>query len=214
MADGSKKAIKDVRVGDEVVATDPETGEQTAKAVDRVFVHDDTVTNLVVDGQVITTTEDHPFWSVNDRRFERADELASGEQVLAADGRVLTVTGLKVQTARFEAAYNLAVDGIHTYHVGQAEVLVHNDCGLLLSRTQGARMTTPQATVLANWLRYTRVKGVTSHGQAVYTNGKTFISPDVDANLRGVWKMASSVDGFGPNQRLGTYDFLLQWFAK
>lgn len=59
-----------------------------------------------------------------------------------------------------------------------------------------------------------KVKGATSHGQAVYTNGKNFISPDVDPHSRGVWKMASSVDGFGPNQRLGTYDFLLQRFAK
>jgi hypothetical protein len=128
MADGSKKPIEDVKVGDKVLATDPETGAREAKTVDQVFVHDDTVVDLVVDGQVITTTEDHPFWSVTDQRFERADELAAGEQVLTADGRVLTVSGLKRDTARQGAAYNLSIQGIHTYHVGDNEILVHNMC--------------------------------------------------------------------------------------
>ena len=214
MADGSKKPIEDIEVGDLVIATDPETGEQTAKAVEQVWVHDDTVMDLFVDGEFISTTEDHPFWSVTDQRFERADELVRGEKVLSSNGEVITLSGLKSGTAREALAYNLTVQGIHTYHVGASEILVHNDCGLLLSRTQGARMSTPQATELATWLGYRRVSGATSHGQAVYTNGRRFISPDVDGHSRGVWKMASRVDGFGPTRRLGTYDFLLQRIAK
>jgi hypothetical protein len=130
MADGSKKPIEDVTVGDKVLATDPETGVREAKTVDQVFVHDDTVVDLVVDGQVITTTEDHPFWSVTDQRFERADELAAGEKVLAADGRVLTVTGLRPSTARHGVAHNLSIQGIHTYHVSDNEILVHNTCDI------------------------------------------------------------------------------------
>jgi hypothetical protein len=43
--------------------------------------------------------------------------------------------------------------------------------GPLLAQTRGARMTTPQATELAEYLGFTRVKGF-SHGQAVYTDGK------------------------------------------
>ncbi|MFF1821545.1 polymorphic toxin-type HINT domain-containing protein [Kribbella sp. NPDC058245] len=128
MADGSHKPIAEVRVGDKVVATDPETGEQAAKTVEHVFVHDDTVQDLVVDGETITTTEDHPFWSVTDQRFERADALGTGEQVLGADGRKLTVSGLKAGTQRETLAYNLSVQGIHTYHVGDRAILVHNAC--------------------------------------------------------------------------------------
>ncbi|GAA1138006.1 RHS repeat-associated core domain-containing protein [Kribbella jejuensis] len=128
MADGSQKQIQDVRIGDEVVATDPETGEQLAEPVEHVFVHGDVVTDLVVEGDVVTTTEDHPFWSVTDQAFERADQLGSGEQVLGADGRVLTVSGLKKGTERQALAYNLSVRGIHTYHVGDRAVLVHNTC--------------------------------------------------------------------------------------
>jgi hypothetical protein len=127
MADGTRKPIEDIEVGDRVVATDPETGERVAKTVEHVFVHNDTVIDLVVDGEVITTTEDHPFWSVTDQRFERADELAPGEQVLAANGRAVTVSGLQIGTDREAQAYNLSIEGIHTYHVGRDEILVR-DC--------------------------------------------------------------------------------------
>jgi hypothetical protein len=41
---------------------------------------------------------------------------------------VLTVSGLKRDTARQGAAYNLSIQGIHTYHVGDNEILVHNMC--------------------------------------------------------------------------------------
>lgn len=124
MADGSRKPIQDVKVGDKVIATDPETGEQEAKTVDHVFVHDDTVIDLAVDGEIITTTEDHPFWSVTDQHFERADQLESGEDLLGADGRTIKVSGLELGTDRQSLAYNLSVEGIHTYHVGQSEILV------------------------------------------------------------------------------------------
>ncbi|MFK4086134.1 polymorphic toxin-type HINT domain-containing protein [Kribbella sp. NPDC020789] len=128
MADGSHKPIQDIRVGDEVIATDPETGEQAAKAVEHVFVHDDTVVDLEVDGETITTTEDHPFWSITDQRFERADHLGAGEQVLGAGNGAITVSGLKAGTEHAALAYNLSVQGIHTYHVGEQSVLVHNSC--------------------------------------------------------------------------------------
>jgi hypothetical protein len=110
MADDTRKPIADVKVGDRVLATDPETGEQVAKTVEHVWVHEDTVIDLIVDGEVITTTEDHPFWSVTDQRFERADELANGENVLGADGTVVTVSGLKLGTGREARAYNLTVE--------------------------------------------------------------------------------------------------------
>ena len=100
MADRTKKPIEDIRAGDKVLATDPETGEQEAKTVEEVFTHDDTFMDLTVDREVITTTEDHPFWSVSDRRFERADQLERGEELLTADGRVVPVSGLRMRTDR------------------------------------------------------------------------------------------------------------------
>lgn len=129
MADGTKKPIEDIEVGDRVVATDPETGERVVREVTKVWVHDDQVLDLVVDGEVIAITEDHLFWSVTDQRFERADELAAGELVLGDGGRQITVSGFRLGTDRTALAYNLSIAGVHTYHVGHGEILVHNDCG-------------------------------------------------------------------------------------
>lgn len=128
MGDGSTKAIEDLKAGDEVIATDPETGEQKSRPIEQVWVHQDTLLDLEIDGEIVTTTEDHPFWSVTDATFERADELAPGELVLTADGRTVPVVGLRPATARTALAYNLSVADIHTYHVmaGSDAVLVHN----------------------------------------------------------------------------------------
>ena len=84
------------------------------------------VTDLVIDGETITTTEDHPFWSVTDNQYEPANQLAPGEQVLAASGHTMTVTGLQPTTSRQAPAYNLTVQGIPSYHIGHTETLVHN----------------------------------------------------------------------------------------
>ena len=128
MADGSHKAIDQIVAGDRVIASDPATGEKAAKEVKKVFVHEDATLRLSVDGDEISTTEDHPFWSVTDSRFERADQLSSGELVLAADGESVQVNEMDPSSSTVELAYNLAVDGIHTYHVGSMEILVHNTC--------------------------------------------------------------------------------------
>ncbi|MGH8009757.1 MAG: polymorphic toxin-type HINT domain-containing protein, partial [Candidatus Binatia bacterium] len=100
----------------------------------------DTVTDLALeDGSRLGTTEDHPFWSVTDARFERADELTPGEQVLTADGQTIRVDGLRDTASRTALAYNLSVDGIHTYHVGAGAILDHNTCpiGDVLAETVG-----------------------------------------------------------------------------
>jgi RHS repeat-associated protein len=128
MADGTRKQIDEVVPGDEVIATDPETGESSARSVTHVFVHNDTVVDLALDGETITTTEDHPFWNATDGEYERADELDTGDHVLTADGTQVTVAGLDLASARTDLAYNLTVEGAHTYHVGLDEVLVHNTC--------------------------------------------------------------------------------------
>ncbi|MFB6722389.1 polymorphic toxin-type HINT domain-containing protein [Kribbella sp. NPDC056345] len=131
MADGTRRNIKDIKPGDKVLATDPKTGERAAKTVLQVWVHDDTLTDLLVDGGKVTTTEDHPFWSVTDARFEGAGELAPGEKVLSATGQTVRVSGLALRSAHQARAYNLTVADIHTYYVqaGKTSVLVHNQDG-------------------------------------------------------------------------------------
>ena len=90
MADGSRRAIETIDPGDEVIATDPETGEQGAREVTHVWVHQDDLFEFEVDGELIVTTEDHPFWSVTDQEWEGAERLDVGERVLTANRRTLT----------------------------------------------------------------------------------------------------------------------------
>jgi hypothetical protein len=128
MADGTTKPIKDVKVGDVVLATDPETGEHGPRVVTGVWVHDDLVLDLKIDGAVVTTTEDHPFWNATDQQWQQAQNLDSGDHLLTANGATLTIDGLVWVTAHRAPAYNLTVDDIHTYYViaGNTPVLVHN----------------------------------------------------------------------------------------
>jgi hypothetical protein len=127
MADRVRKPIEDVEVGDRVVATNPETGEQGEEKVTRVWVHQDSLYEFEVDGNLILTTEDHPFWSVTDQEWEDTQDLGKGELVLATDERTLTVTReVDFGSNRTGSAYNLTVTGFHTYHVSSSDVLVHN----------------------------------------------------------------------------------------
>ena len=131
MADGTTKAIKDIRVGDLVLATNPETGEQGARRVANLWVHEDQVAGLqMADGSAVTTTEDHPFWNQTDQQWQEAQQLDRGDLLQTSTGARLAVDGIDWRTSRRAMAYNLTVDDIHTYHViaGDAPVLVHN-CG-------------------------------------------------------------------------------------
>jgi Pretoxin HINT domain len=132
MADGTTNPIDEVRVGDEVLAQDRETGEKSARKVTHLWVHDDEYVRLEIGSGTVLTTANHPFWNDTDKRWERADELNVGDDVLTADGRRVRV-GYLQSAAGHGAAYNLTVEGLHTYHVlvGHAAVLVHNTCPLV-----------------------------------------------------------------------------------
>jgi hypothetical protein len=130
MADGSTKAIKDVSVGDRVLARNPITGEHGARRVQHLWPHHDDLTRLGIDGGSVVTTEDHPYWNATDHAWEEIQDFDEGDKVLTANGRLVAVRGLDFATTHLAAAYNLTVAGIHTYYVvaGHHAVLVHN-CG-------------------------------------------------------------------------------------
>ncbi|MGR6318197.1 polymorphic toxin-type HINT domain-containing protein [Micromonospora soli] len=86
MADGTSKPISGIKVGDEVAAADPETGEKGGKPVTNLWIHQDSLQDLLINGKVLTTTEDHPFWNATDQRWERADELDPGDLLQTPDG--------------------------------------------------------------------------------------------------------------------------------
>src|SRR3989442_709043 len=61
-------------------------------------------------------------------RFTYGTDLKAGDQVSTAAGRTVRIAGLRVYAADV-TAYNLTVEGIHTYYAGATAVLVHNSCG-------------------------------------------------------------------------------------
>ncbi|MEW2193877.1 polymorphic toxin-type HINT domain-containing protein [Streptomyces microflavus] len=133
MADGSAKAIEDVEVGDEVLATDPETGEAGPRKVTRLIrteddKHFNTLSIATEDGiEELTATHEHPFWSPSEDDWVAARDLAPGMTLLTDAGDTVVVTGNKDFSKRART-YNLTVDDLHTYYVlaGQTPVLVHN----------------------------------------------------------------------------------------
>jgi hypothetical protein len=133
MADGAKKAIKDIKSGDEVIATDPETGVTEAHIVLATIItkEDKDFTELTVEisgsKSKVTATGHHPFWSPSERAWVDASGLKSGMTLLSEGGSTVTVDATRSFHQLLETR-NLTVDGIHTYYVlaGNTPVLVHN----------------------------------------------------------------------------------------
>lgn len=125
------KNIEDIVVGDWVIADDPTTpGGIEAKQVLETFVREtDALVDLYVDGEVISTTGEHPFW-VPDKGWVEAKDLVVGSLLQTEDGRIVDVDGVERREGKFEV-YNFNVEGIPTYFVSDLGILVHNaDCGL------------------------------------------------------------------------------------
>ncbi|MFB7239321.1 polymorphic toxin-type HINT domain-containing protein [Streptomyces sp. NPDC056269] len=133
MADGNTKNIEDVELGDEVKATDPETGETGPRKVTRLIVtEDDKQFNELAIAtprrpSKLTATYEHPFWSPSQRAWIEAGQLTPGMTLLTDTGQTVTITANR-PFARKARTYNLTVDDLHTYYVlaGSTPVLVHN----------------------------------------------------------------------------------------
>ena len=137
MADGTTKPIEDVQVGDEVLATDPETGETAARPVTAQITGtgDKTLVNVILDTDgdrgdetaMITATDKHPFWVDKPGTWVDAVDLTAGDLVRAPDGSRHRVIDILAYNAT-ATVHNLTVDDLHTYYVfaGRQAVLTHN----------------------------------------------------------------------------------------
>ena len=125
--------IENLKVGDIVLSRnefDPE-GQVGDKIVEDVFVRSAPILKVVVQGRVIRTTAEHPFW-VDGKGWTAAGELKAGDHLLTVDKSKLTVENV-IETGDAETVYNFRVADWHTYFVGdkswEFEVWVHNACG-------------------------------------------------------------------------------------
>ncbi|MFX4294511.1 polymorphic toxin-type HINT domain-containing protein [Streptomyces bohaiensis] len=134
MADGTTMAIEDLSVGDEILATDPETGETGPRTVtaeitgegEKVLVG---VSVADADGNThkITATDGHPFWLPDEDEWTKAADLTAGDRLLSSTGLPVVVVDTDTNTG-IATVHNLTIEGVHTYYVaaGDTPVLVHN----------------------------------------------------------------------------------------
>ncbi|NJP99514.1 hypothetical protein HCK00_02900 [Streptomyces sp. PLAI1-29] len=133
LADGTRKNIEDVEVGEEITVTDPETGETATREVVATIVteNDKRFVDLTIDtGSALASlvsTDTHPFWVESEGAWIEAGDLRTGMTFRTPAGKTVTVDGLRHYEQR-QRTHDLTVDGIHTYYVvaGVTPVLVHN----------------------------------------------------------------------------------------
>jgi len=135
LADGRQEPIKDVKVGDKVLATDPQTGVTKAEPVVALIRHSGQHAIVLVtlaDGSVLDATSGHKIWDATQHTFVNAGELRAGDQIETDTGGLITVASLTGYSADL-TAYNLQISTIHTYYAGTTPVLVHNSCTSIIS---------------------------------------------------------------------------------
>ncbi|WP_408052753.1 polymorphic toxin-type HINT domain-containing protein [Streptomyces sp. HO565] len=133
LANGETKKIKDIKTGDKVLATDPETGKTEAQTVlDTIITKDDKDFTEVTIGTgkkagVIVATAHHPFWSPSEHAWVDAGDLRPGMTLRTDKGKTVPVREIQDFHQQSETR-NLTVAELHTYYVlaGQTPVLVHN----------------------------------------------------------------------------------------
>ena len=122
-------------VGDQVMATDPETGENGSRTVEALIRN--TGPHLMVavgtnkagggntTSDTIDATDNHPFWVQSRGEWVEAIALQPGDVLLDEQGNDILVTELAV-TEQDLTAYNLTIEDIHTYYAGDQPTLVHS----------------------------------------------------------------------------------------
>lgn len=124
-----KRRVEALRVGDEVIAINPYTGEARATIVTHIRSSRRECGALSTHGSTLTATADHPLFDPNERGFHPAGDwmLGSRSQLLTFDGTKAQVT----QVSRYEVfvglheVFDLSVDC--EWHTFIAEdIVVHN----------------------------------------------------------------------------------------
>lgn len=152
-AEQGVQPIEQIAPGQRVWAFDRQQGDWRLCRVRQTFQRTSDVLTTVrfSDDEELTGTDGHPFWviegeelasrpagdhgageppSTTPGRWVNMASLRAGDEVLTRQGRVRRVISV---ATRAEAApvYNFEVEGLHSYAVGAAGVLVHNtlNCG-------------------------------------------------------------------------------------
>jgi intein/homing endonuclease len=124
------KAIELFHKGDRILSRsefDPD-GPLEVKLVEEVFVRVAPILTLIVEGRIIRTTAEHPFYLLG-QGWRCAKELQAGDWLISHERVPVRLEEVR-QTAEVATVYNLRVADYHTYFVGSREwgfsVWAHN----------------------------------------------------------------------------------------
>jgi len=186
MADGSKKPIQEVKVGDKVGNAAPEGGKIEGHVVTAVHVtvtDTDFVSLAVETGsgrQTITVTAHHLFWDSTTHVWTTAVALRAGDKLDSLGTGQATVDLVWRFTSSIRT-YNLTVDGLHTYLVeaGDQPVLVHNGtpCDLDAAALKPFEMDTAKRLMADPEYKGGKLRGFVEENSGedyIDENGKTY----------------------------------------
>ncbi|KAH7169562.1 hypothetical protein DER46DRAFT_681458 [Fusarium sp. MPI-SDFR-AT-0072] len=125
MADGSRRSISTIEVGDTIQARFPD-GHVGLAIVSKVHRHEnqETLALCFDKGEQITTTNRHRFWLNSASAFVPAQSLASMTTLNTESADEVMLLGSSQGLPA--TVFNLTVDQAHTYFVGEFKLLVHN----------------------------------------------------------------------------------------
>ena len=123
------------------------------RPVTAIFTHvSDQVYNLEFDnGENLGVTFQHPIYSVTAGDWQLAGELKIGEEVLTKSGTATVVCSERQEGS--EVVYNLEIQDLHNFLVGESGVVVHNNCLNILEdylSRLGRRFAKPGGTRFPN----------------------------------------------------------------
>ena len=136
LAKDGPRPIQEIKVGDEVYATDLEANRLVLSLVATAFQRttgtlvDLTIRDVQGREYTISGTPDHPFFVPVLTRYVEMGTLEQGTALRTDTGAVVTVVASKIRRGEF-TVYNFEVERVHNYFVkssaGGPWILVHNN---------------------------------------------------------------------------------------
>ncbi|PHQ31894.1 polymorphic toxin-type HINT domain-containing protein [Rhodopirellula bahusiensis] len=121
--DRGMRPVENLRLGDQVLSCDVQTGTLSYQSVLRQTVREpEPLTKIQLGSDEIVASKGHPFWVVG-RGWTTTEQLVPGDALHGAKG-VAVVDSLTSASA--DKTYNLVVEQNHSYFVGKSRILSHD----------------------------------------------------------------------------------------
>ncbi len=118
-------AIEQIQVGDRVLSQDPDSGELAYKPVLRTTVRPpDKLFRVVTENATLQTSSGHPFF-VQGQGWVPSRLLKAGDRIQGLKRPAMVVSTEAIHLT--EETYNLVVADFHSYFVGEARILSHDN---------------------------------------------------------------------------------------